>query len=67
MSTYLEPGWLGRFAAMWEQLGPETRAAILDLRPDGWSSERKRALDFGCGTFAPGERQSASIGIVDTG
>lgn len=49
MSTYVEPGWIFRFAQMWEELGPETRTAILDLLPDGWSWEGKRVLDFGCG------------------
>lgn len=49
MSTYLEPGWISRFAALWERLGPETRTALLDLLGDGWSFDGKRVLDFGCG------------------
>jgi SAM-dependent methyltransferase len=49
MSTYLEPDWIGRFAELWEQLGPETRAALIDLLPPDWSFENKRVLDFGCG------------------
>ncbi len=34
----------------WDATGPETRAALLGLLPDGWSFEGKRVLDFGCGT-----------------
>jgi SAM-dependent methyltransferase len=49
MSTYLEPGWLERFAELWESLGPETRTAIIDLLPPGFSFEGKRVMDFGCG------------------
>ncbi len=49
MSTYLEPGWIGRFAELWERLGPETKTAIMDLLPADWSFEGKRILDFGCG------------------
>lgn len=49
MSTYLEPGWLNRFAELWESLGPETKTAIEDLLPGDWSFEGKRVLDFGCG------------------
>lgn len=49
MSTYLEPGWISRFAELWESLGPETKTALLDLLPDGFSFEGKRVLDFGCG------------------
>lgn len=49
MSTYLEPGWIERFAELWEELGPETRSAILDLLPEGWSFAGKRVMDFGCG------------------
>ena len=48
-STYVEPGWIFRFAELWEKLGPETRGAILDLLPEGWAWEGKRVLDFGCG------------------
>jgi SAM-dependent methyltransferase len=49
MSTYLEPGWIGRFAELWEKLGPETKQAIVDLLGDDWSFAGKRVLDFGCG------------------
>ena len=40
--------WEDPFDA-YERLGGETKAALLDLLPDGWSFEGKRALDFGCG------------------
>lgn len=49
MSTYLEPGWIERFAELWEKLGPETKTAIIDLLGEDWSFDDKRALDFGCG------------------
>ncbi len=49
MSTYLEPGWIERFAELWEKLGPETRTAIIELLPEGFSFEGKRVMDFGCG------------------
>ena len=49
MSTYLEPGWINRFAELWEKLGPETRTAILELLPDDWTFAGKRVMDFGCG------------------
>jgi len=49
MATYLEPGWIERFAELWEKLGPETRTAILDLLPADWSFDGKRVMDFGCG------------------
>jgi SAM-dependent methyltransferase len=49
MSTYLEPDWIARFAELWEQLGPETKTALIDLLPSDWSFEGKRILDFGCG------------------
>jgi SAM-dependent methyltransferase len=49
MSTYLEPGWIDRFAELWESLGPETRKAIIELLPEGFSFEGKRVMDFGCG------------------
>jgi SAM-dependent methyltransferase len=49
MSTYLEPGWISRFAELWERLGPETKTALLDLLGDDWRFEGKRVLDFGCG------------------
>lgn len=41
-------GWGEPFAA-YDRLGAETKAALLDLLPDGWSFEGKRVLDFGCG------------------
>jgi SAM-dependent methyltransferase len=49
MSTYLEPGWIGHFAELWERLGPETRSAIIGLLPIGFSFDGKRVMDFGCG------------------
>lgn len=49
MSTYLEPGWVSRFAELWESLGPQTKTALLDLLPADWSFEGTRVLDFGCG------------------
>ena len=49
MSTYVEPDWIARFAELWEQLGPETKTALIDLLPSDWSFEGKRILDFGCG------------------
>jgi SAM-dependent methyltransferase len=49
MSTYLEPGWITRFAELWEKLGPETRTAILELLPADWCFDGKRVMDFGCG------------------
>jgi SAM-dependent methyltransferase len=73
MSTYLEPGWIERFAELWEQLGPETRQAIDGLLGDDWSYEGKRIMDFGCGAgrtlkhfipeaeFASGEVWGADI------
>jgi SAM-dependent methyltransferase len=33
----------------YEALGAETKAAILELLPDGWDFAGKRVLDFGCG------------------
>jgi SAM-dependent methyltransferase len=33
----------------YEQLGAETRDALLDLLPNDWFFEGKRVLDFGCG------------------
>jgi SAM-dependent methyltransferase len=35
--------------AVYDNMGAETKAALLDLLPDGWSFEDKRVLDFGCG------------------
>jgi SAM-dependent methyltransferase len=49
VSTYLEPGWIARFAELWEKLGPETKTALESLLGDEWSFEGKRVLDFGCG------------------
>lgn len=49
MSTYLQPGWIGRFAELWEKLGPETRTAIDELLPADWTFDGKRVMDFGCG------------------
>jgi SAM-dependent methyltransferase len=49
MSTYLEPGWVERFAELWERLGPETKEALVDLLGDDWSFAGKRVMDFGCG------------------
>jgi SAM-dependent methyltransferase len=48
MSTYFEPGWVGRFAELWESLRPETKSALVDLLPDDWSFADKRVFDFGC-------------------
>jgi SAM-dependent methyltransferase len=45
MWTSVDTGWE---EAYW-LLGPETKTAIVDLLPDGWSFEGKRVLDFGCG------------------
>jgi SAM-dependent methyltransferase len=49
VSTYLEPGWIERFAELWESLGPETKSALIELLPPDWSFEGKRVMDFGCG------------------
>jgi SAM-dependent methyltransferase len=49
VSTYLQPGWIERFAELWESLGPETRQAIDRILGDEWSYEGKRIMDFGCG------------------
>jgi SAM-dependent methyltransferase len=49
MATYLEPGWISRFAELWEELGPETRTELLKLLGPGWSFDGKRVMDFGCG------------------
>lgn len=35
---------------VYEQLGAETKSAIVRLLPDGWSFLGKRVLDFGCGS-----------------
>jgi SAM-dependent methyltransferase len=35
--------------ALYEQMGAETKGALLDLLPDDWSFQGKRVLDFGCG------------------
>jgi SAM-dependent methyltransferase len=49
LSTYLEPGWISRFAELWEKLGPETKTALVSLLGPDWSFGGKRVLDFGCG------------------
>jgi SAM-dependent methyltransferase len=35
--------------AAYEALGAETKAALLELLPSGWSFAGRRVLDFGCG------------------
>jgi SAM-dependent methyltransferase len=35
---------------VYEQLGAETKSALLRLLPDDWSFSGKRVLDFGCGS-----------------
>jgi SAM-dependent methyltransferase len=35
--------------AAYEEMGAQTKQALLGLLPDGWSFEEKRVLDFGCG------------------
>jgi SAM-dependent methyltransferase len=35
--------------AAYEEMGAQTKQALLGLLPDGWSFEDKRVLDFGCG------------------
>jgi len=42
-------GW-GEPHAAYEQMGAETKDALLRLLPDDWSFEGKRVLDFGCGS-----------------
>ena len=34
---------------VYEQMGAETKEALLRLLPDDWSFDGKRVLDFGCG------------------
>jgi SAM-dependent methyltransferase len=34
---------------LYEEMGAETKTAILRMLPDDWSFEGKRVLDFGCG------------------
>jgi SAM-dependent methyltransferase len=41
-------GWGDPFKA-YEEIGAETRGALLRLLPDDWSFEGKCVLDFGCG------------------
>jgi SAM-dependent methyltransferase len=41
-------GW-GDPVAAYEEIGAQTRAALLDLLPDDWSFAGRRVLDFGCG------------------
>lgn len=33
----------------YDQLGAETKVAVVSLLPEGWSFDGKRVLDFGCG------------------
>jgi SAM-dependent methyltransferase len=35
--------------AAYEEMGAQTKQALLGLLPDGWSFEDNRVLDFGCG------------------
>jgi SAM-dependent methyltransferase len=35
--------------AAFEEIGAQTKRAIIDVLPDDWSFEGKRLLDFGCG------------------
>jgi SAM-dependent methyltransferase len=35
--------------AAFEEIGAQTKRALVDLLPDDWSFEDKRVLDFGCG------------------
>jgi SAM-dependent methyltransferase len=44
-----DQGWVDCFGELYQRLGPETKAALLELLPDDWSFEGKRVLDFGCG------------------
>lgn len=41
-------GWSDPTRA-YEELGAQTRRALLELLPDDWSFEGRRVLDFGCG------------------
>jgi SAM-dependent methyltransferase len=41
-------GW-GDPLRAYEALGAETKAALLEVLPDGWDFTGKRVLDFGCG------------------
>lgn len=50
----------------YEQLGVQTRDAIVDLLPAGWAFDGKRVLDFGCGAGRTlrhflGEAEAAEI------
>jgi SAM-dependent methyltransferase len=69
LSTYLEPGWISRFAELWEELGPETKTALVSLLGPDWSFEGKRVLDFGCGAgrtlkhFLPEAEQAEFWGV----
>jgi SAM-dependent methyltransferase len=47
--TGLDAAWISDFGRRYMELGPETKDALLDLLPEGWSFEGKRVLDFGCG------------------
>jgi SAM-dependent methyltransferase len=35
--------------AAYSELGAQTKSALVGLLPEGWSFDRKRVLDFGCG------------------
>ena len=50
MSSEPNAGWRNFYEDHWQTLGPETRTALFDLLPDGWSFEGKRVLDFGSGS-----------------
>ena len=41
-------GWGDPFRA-YDRLGAETKEGLIELLPESWSFEGKRALDFGCG------------------
>jgi SAM-dependent methyltransferase len=41
--------WEKGFGELWWAAGPETKDAVVELLPDGWTFEGKRVLDFGCG------------------
>lgn len=43
------PGARAKWIAEYEELGAQTRSALLGLLPEGASLEGKRLLDFGCG------------------
>jgi len=41
--------WAETFGESYWRLGPETKDAVVELLPDGWTFEGRRVLDFGCG------------------